>query len=39
LVAVGVAVLYAAVGSTGLILVVGALMQLMFILLNTTTWL
>ncbi len=39
LVAVGVAVLYAGVGSSGLILVVGALMQLMFILLNTTTWL
>jgi len=39
LVAVGVAVLYAVVGTTTLILLFGALMQLMFILLNTTTWL
>ena len=39
LVAVGVAVLYSSVGSTTLVLLVGALMQLMFILLNTTTWL
>ena len=39
LAAVGVAMLYSQVGSTTLILLVGALMQLMFILLNTTTWL
>jgi putative MFS transporter len=39
LVAVGVAVLYAMVKSTELIILVGALMQLMFIFLNTTTWL
>jgi fucose permease len=39
LIAVGVAVLYAMVKSTELIVLVGALMQLMFIFLNTTTWL
>jgi len=39
LIAVGVAVLYAVVKSTELIILVGALMQLMFIFLNTTTWL
>lgn len=39
LAAVGVAMLYSSVGSTTLVLLVGALMQLMFILLNTTTWL
>ncbi len=37
LTAVGVAMLYSSVGSTTLVLLVGALMQLMFILLNTTT--
>lgn len=39
LAAVAVALLYAVVRSTELILLFGALMQLMFILLNTTTWL
>src|SRR5919202_2801014 len=39
LIAVGVAVLYAMVRSIELILLVGALLQLMFIFLNTTTWL
>ena len=39
LAAVGVAMLYSSVGSITLVLLVGALMQLMFILLNTTTWL
>ncbi len=39
LVAVGVAALFAVAKSASLILIFGALLQFMFILLNTTTWL